>query len=181
MYRRIKIEMRLLISLFILAVVVDTYSIYQATNGISNTWLLHIYTPIEYGILVMVFSFWQKNALAKKILRLSIPVFVVIFMANKLLLENFHYFDHITSSIEGIALIAISAFTLIYLPWQNPVPIHRSPRFWVASAVIIYFSGTILTFSLSALFVIWYIPTVLNLVANIVYTGGFLCQPYQLN
>jgi len=167
--------MRILLILFFIANLVDGYSLYQAYNLCGSVWCLHFYTPIEYSILVLVFSYWIKNNSIKRILRFSIPLFILIFVLNKLFIESMDHFDYITASIESIILLAISAYVLYNLHNEKLDSIFGMSQFWVAVAVLIYFAGNSLSFSLSVIFPIWIIPSILNIVANLLYTGGFLC------
>jgi len=119
-YRWLSVEMKILLILFFIASLVDGYSLYQAFNQCGNIWYLHFYTPIEYGILALVFSCWIKEKIIKRILRLSIPLFILIFVMNKIFIESMDYFDYITASIESIVLIAISVYVLYNFTTVRP-------------------------------------------------------------
>ncbi len=175
MYRWLRVEMKILLVLFFIASLVDGYSFYQAINRCSNVWILHFYTPLEYSILVLVFSYWQKEKLMKRILRLSIPIFILIFVLNKMFIESTDYFDYITASVESIILLVISVYVLYSLHDEKVDSFYKMPQFWVATAVLIYFAGNTLCFSLGRIIPIWIIPCILNIIANLLYTGGFLC------
>jgi hypothetical protein len=58
------------------------------------------------------------------------------------------------------------------------------PAFWVSAAAIIYFGGTIVFSSLSApllkvsletMRLAWSTQSIANILANLLYAGGFLC------
>lgn len=160
---------------FVLLGLVDVSSLYLALNRINNIWLFHLFTPLEYGILVMVFSYWQKEPLLRLVLRLSIPLFVLICLVNKLFLENLVSFDNFTVSLESSALIMISVFTLFSLYRDNSGLISKDPRFWITVAVLIYFAGNLPTFAFANIIALWSIHSILNITSNILFSGGFLC------
>ena len=159
----------------ILLGLVDVFGLYLAFNRINNIWLFHLFTPLEYGFLVMVFSYWQKKSLLRLVLRLSIPLFALICLVNKLFLENLVTFDSFTASLEGSALIMISVYTLFNLYRGNSGPISKDPRFWITVAVLIYFAGSLPTFAFANIIALWSIHNILNVSSNVLFTGGFLC------
>jgi hypothetical protein len=44
----------------------------------SNIFFLHFYTLLEYILVILVFSAWQRDKLLKKILQSSIPIYVLL-------------------------------------------------------------------------------------------------------
>jgi len=168
-------ETKILVGYFILIGLVDTFGLYLAANRTNTIWLFHLFTPLEYGFLVMVFSYWQKKPLLRLLLRLSIPLFALICLVNKLFLESLVSFDNFTASLEGSALIMISVYTLFNLYRDNSGPISKDPRFWITVAVLIYFSGSLPTFAFANIIALWSIHSILNITSNILFSGGFLC------
>jgi len=168
-------ETKILVGYFILIGLVDTFGLYLAANRTNTIWLFHLFTPLEYGFLVMVFSYWQKKPLLRLLLRLSIPLFALMCLVNKLFLESLVSFDNFTASLEGSALIMISVYTLFNLYRDNSGPISKDPRFWITVAVLIYFSGSLPTFAFANIIALWSIHSILNITSNILFSGGFLC------
>lgn len=182
LYRWLSKDMRILLRYFAIVLLVDVILYYTSfIIKINNLWLFHIFTLVEYSFLILVFSSWQKNALLKRNMRLSIPIFAMIWVMAKFFLEGFNEIDNFTSSVESVLLVVVSAYTLYDLNKENVVSIYKEPRFWVAGAVLIYFSGNLLCFAFSNVVLVWPIHSVLNIIANLLYTGGFLCLPRRLN
>jgi len=175
LFNRLEREAKILVAYLILIGLVEAFSFYQALNKVSTIWLFHVFTPLEYGFLVVVFSYWQKKPLLRLLLRLSIPLFALICLVNKLFLESLVSFDNFTASLEGSALIMISVYTLFNLYRDNSGPISRDPRFWITVAVLIYFSGSLPTFAFANIIALWSIPHILNVISNILFARGFLC------
>lgn len=180
LYRYLDSDMKLLLSLFTIVLLVDAILFYMSFNQINNLWLLHIFTLIEYSFLILVFASWQKNAFLKRCLRLSIPLFALIWFASKLFLEGFNQIDNFTSSLESMLLVGVSAYTLYDLSKEYLFTIYKEYRFWVAGAVLIYFTGNQLFFALSNIINVWPLHSALNIIANLSYTLGFLCLPRHL-
>jgi hypothetical protein len=149
-----------------------------AAYEINNLWLIHIFIPIEYGFLVLLFSFWQRGKLVRRILRWSIVVFFGIWIWSKLIhLERLDHFYYPTKSLSTIVLITVSIFTLITINVDELKLIYKDYRFWVILGVLVYFAGTAVVFSLSDLALIksvWTIHSILNITGNICFACAFL-------
>jgi hypothetical protein len=167
--------MRILLVFFAVSLLIEVIVDLLALYKINNLWLFHISTLLEYTLLILVFSYWQKKDILKLSLRLSIPLFLLIWFAAKLFLESFNQFDNFTSSMAGVILVVVSSYTLYDLSKENSVSLSRDPRFWVGSAVLIYYTGNLMLFALSNIITIWAIHSILNIIANLIYSGGFLC------
>ena len=174
-YHRLRLEMRLLLLLFASMALVEALSFYQAYNYRGTIWLFHLYTPVEYSLLALVFSFWQKRAFLRKMLLYSIPLFVLICVGSELFLATSNNFDNFTASLESVLLVAISSFTLLGINLEDGGNILGDPRFWVGTAVLIYFAGNLMIFGLSEEITFWWTHNSLNISANLLFSGGFLC------
>jgi len=173
-YKYLPKEMRILLFFFSTAVLINLISLYLALHYINNLWLFHIYTLLEYSLLMVVFSYWHKIIIIKKSLRVSILIFIIIWIIAKLILEDFNSFDNFTSSLISALLTIIAIYTLVRLAKDYPADIFKRPQFWVSTAVLIYYTGNIFTFALSSTVIIWSIHNLLYITANICYAGGFL-------
>ncbi len=178
LYFKLNTAMKFLFLLLCVGLIVDAigYYLYSYTKFRNTLWLFHLYTLMEYSLLILIFSFMQKNIKLKRVFRLSIPVFFVIWIGAKLFFEDFSQRDNYTSSLECLLLVAAAFSTLYALGKYHFDNIFRDPRFWVSSAVLIYFSGNLLAFALSNTSVNWsFHHSLMSIISNLFYTGGFLC------
>ena len=167
-------ELKILLGLFVVVVGADAVSIYMIIRQQSNIQVLHIYTLLEYSFLIIVFSYWQKSPSLRRYLLISIPLFALLGISAKIFLEAPTQFDNFTSSVEGAVLVGVSAYTLYGLILEDLGSLYREPRFWVSVAVLVYFSGNLVAFSLRPVIFIGVIHSILNIISNLCYTGGFL-------
>jgi len=184
LYNKLDTGMKFLLLLFGIGLLIDAfgYYLYFFTKIQNNIWLYHFYTLIEYSLLIAAFSYWQKDFKLKRMFRISIPGFAVLWIGAKLFCENFSLPDNYTASLECVLLVAVSFSTLYALSKEHLDNIFRDPRFWVGSAVLVYFSGNLLTFALSNIIGNWsFHHQLMNITANLLYTGGFLCLRPRLN
>lgn len=141
----------------------------------SNLWVFHVFTLLEYSLLVLVFSYWQKTDILRKALRLSIPVFALIWILAKFYVEDLTSFDNFTSSLENAVIIGVSGYALLELGKEDLNSLSREPRFWVSSGVLIYFAGNLILFAISSVIMMWWTHNVLRIIYNLCQAGGFLC------
>jgi len=182
-FRFLQKDRRLLAVFFGIAVLFDLFLSYTGHHGVNNLWAIHIWTLIEYGFLVYVFSYWHKNKAFRRLLRWSIPVFVMIWVAAKLGgIEDMTHFQNYTRSVGSMILTVASVIILYSLSESVGASIHKSYQFWVSLAVLIYFAGNIILFSASNIVLVgslFFMHSVLNIIANLMYAGGFLCLRFQ--
>lgn len=184
-FRSASRDMQFLAVFIILSLISSLTVTILAIYEINNLWLFHIFTPIEYGFLICVFSFWQRSQLIKKILIWSIVVFFFIWIGAKLLqIEQFDHFYHPTRSLSTIIMTIVSVFTLITINIEEEDLIYKDYRFWVILGVLVSFTGTAIVFNLSDLDLIksiWTIHSILNITGNICFACAFFFLRSQLN
>ena len=161
---------------------VEGYAFYLAHHHENPYWVYHIYMPIEYGLLAIIFSYWQKKPWMKRALRLSIPIFMLICIWDLVIFGNLDDLNYFTASVAFTLYVGISSFTLLYLQTDNPHSIIKDCRFWVSAALLIYSAGGLAYFSFHKTVVsdilveIWAIHSALNIIAYVLYSIGIICQ-----
>ncbi|HBC45887.1 MAG TPA: hypothetical protein DCZ43_02460 [candidate division Zixibacteria bacterium] len=184
-YSRLRPEAKLLLILFGLTVVFEAYGFYCGQTKQNVYWLFHIYTPLEYSLLMVVFSIWQKNAVLARALRLSIVVFAIICIVNALIPDSLTRMNSFTISLSCIVYTLVSAVTLISLKKADFGNISKDMRFWVSSGLLVYSSGSLAFFvffpliAQSYLVTVWAVYSVINIFAYVLFGIGFLCQCQQ--
>ncbi len=184
-FGRLSSEMKILVAYFGVALMADLVGTYLAAQNINNLWVLHIMTIIEFGFLMWVFSCWQNNRMLRRILRMSIPLFSIVGIIAMFFLEGVGEYNTLSRSVECLILVAASAFALFELSKESFSSVFNQPRFWVGCAVLIYYASTLFFFSLSSALLEWSAErravvfdfhTFMNVIANLIYAGGFVCQ-----
>jgi hypothetical protein len=117
-------------------------------------------------------------------LRLSSILFAAFCLISLILFENIRSFNTITGPLEGVLLVGFSGTSLIYISKSHVESLSSRPEFWISSAIVVYFSGLVVLYSLSntllsqsldALRTALVAHTVVGIVANILYGVAFLC------
>ena len=113
-----------------------------------------------------------------------IPVFILVWTLGCVLFSNLANTQSYMDPISGLILILVSSYTLLRIERLEGGSVLDVPAFWVSSATIIYFGGTIVLSSLSTALLrtsletmrlAWSMQSVATIIANVMYSGGFLC------
>jgi hypothetical protein len=185
LFRRLSKEMKILAIFFSVIVIFEAIFFYYRNRNINNLWLIYPYAIIEYGLLTVVFSHWLSNVKTKRIALWSIPLYGIISIVFLIWLEREDQFNNYSKSLECILLISISAYTLLDVSKHTTQSLLKETRFWVSTAVLIYYtsslmlnalSNMLMSFPLETVRIVWTVNTCILIVANLLYSKGFLCQ-----
>lgn len=182
-FRRISADLKPVLLLLIFILLTEIVSSLISDSGINTFPVIRIYTVIEFCCL---FAFYKRffDAHTKiKFLKIVIPVFFLIALTDAFVLNSINSSDTLASSIEGVSIIifSVNAFYLIMkkMLFDN---LLDEPFFWINSAYLIYFSGTLFLFIFLNYIVknqienygkLYIINSILNLVNYTLITIGF--------
>ena len=178
---RLKIEMALFLWLFIFMFVEETYM--EAVYHIYHTvpyWLQHIYGPIEYIIIIFVFSRWIDNSIIKKVLWISVPINIAYAIISVLTFESLNKTNSSLVLIFCVIYMFISVYVIFTLFTKDRGDVTSDYKFWMSSGLLIYSSGSLLYFAFYDFLVtyyVWLFHNICNVIAHIFYAKGFLCLP----
>lgn len=110
------------------------------SRHLNNQWLRYTVTPIESSIVLWALADWQRTALARRTLRVVIPVLLAAWALEVMLWENIRNFGVVVFSANSIILLGASAFTLATRGIGSSEPPWRQDWFWVTAALSLYFT-----------------------------------------
>jgi len=174
--------MKLHVGFLAISLLVDVVTTYLGKTGRNFEWVHFVYTLVEYSFLAVIFSFWQDSARIRKAFRLSIPVFTLVCIVTLATLEGVTLINQFTVSLAYSLYVVMAVLALLGRQRNDLGLIYRDERFWVSSAVLVYSAGALAIFAFllilprNLLATLWYVHNSLNVAANLLYTGGFLCQ-----
>jgi hypothetical protein len=115
-----------------------------------NLPILHIYTMAEYLVLVSFYSIILKGFLAKKIFPVLAALGLVFFVVDTVFIENIYKYNTYARSAEALVFIFLSMCWYIKIVSVTPEDIVLVNTLkYINSAFLIYFSGSLILFSLS--------------------------------
>ena len=177
-------DVKILIFLFIIAALTEVIFHLHLILGYPNTWISHFYTPIEYSLWLIILSYWQHNVQTSKIIRWSIPVYLILYITFELIgLESIdaETINYISRPISLIVLSLVAAYTLLGLAFSSQFRLIRFYRFWILLAIFIYYMGSIIIYAFSftqnreTLATLAELHSGLNILHNLLFMIGIIC------
>lgn len=188
-WNRLSRELRILVVYLTVGFVVGIVIVILAFQRINNLWLMQVYTPIQFSFLMWVFSHWSSGAV-KRVFLFSIPTFILFWGVMFLFFEDIGRFNAYSKPTSSLILVAASGYLLYQTNKESDEVFYRSPKFWVASGTLVYFSGMIvlyalfnqlLTVSAEQLALLWApIQTTASVLSYLMYIMSFLCLSPRL-
>ncbi|MDH7515475.1 MAG: hypothetical protein QHI48_06360 [Bacteroidota bacterium] len=184
-------DMRCLLALVITAFTVELLLAVFSHLDWNSTWLLNIYTLLEFGLLMVIFMVWETRPAWRKIMLFSVLIFIAIWVLGKVFFREeagLRVFDSVTATMESVMLIMVGMFALIRLTTEDILGVFQSPRFWFVFAILVYFTGNLIIFALGQYVLrqefgehvlVWGIHSVLGITSNLLYAWAFICT-YRL-
>lgn len=171
------------ILLLIFILITEIISSSLSDRGINTYPVIRMYTIIEFCCLFVFYKRFFDAHVKIKFLKIVVPAFLLAAAADVFVLNSINSSDTLASSVEGVCIItfSVSAFYLIMkkMLYSN---LLDEPFFWINSAYLIYFSGTLFLFIFLNYIVknhienyskIYIINSILNLVNYSLITIGF--------
>ena len=161
---------------------------YIGSRGITNLWLIHLFTPFEATVFLWAFGRWQLRQASHTFIYALIPLFLVAWTGFAFRAESFSAFPKYVKSIECILLVAVAAFTLVTRSQSLVAPITHHDWFWVSVGTLIYFSflsvlnplsNQLLPHSRQLVLIMFDVNATLGAVANLLFARAMLCQQPQ--
>lgn len=175
--------MKLLI-LLLLAVGITDISTLYLTEVLKRGyhWVHHIYFPIEYAILALIFSRWIRNNLYSRLVSYTIPVVVVFSIYNSLFLQSLDQLNSYAITLGLICYTIIALYVLYQIMTEDLGRILKNHIFWISTGLLIFSAGDLAYFAFYPLvtehylIAIWAIHAIFNIIVNIFYFIGIICQ-----
>ena len=187
-FRRSCIQLKIIAIYFVVSTAFSVVQLYLASHHANNLWLTHLFTPIQYAFFAWTFSLWQSTNGMRKSLQISVVIFAAICLGSVLLVENLKAFNNYSRPLESILLVIASGNALYRVNQKGMQSLMRQPEFWVSGAVLLYFSGMVVLYSMSnsllhasveTLRVAWVAHSVVSVISNSFFAMAFLCPPIR--
>lgn len=136
-----------IIAYLVLSLVTSIVATYLRKTGVrNNLFLFHIYTPIEYTILGLLYRNEVTGALLKKIITATIPFFITLSIVFSAFVQKPDENNSFITVIESLLILSWSLFYLReVLLLQQVTHLHRFPMFWICVGILFYFTGSLIT------------------------------------
>ena len=182
--KRLNPGMKILGAYFVLCLMAGLLEVWLASKRINNWWIFHYFTPVEYALLMSVFYSWNQRSPVRKLILYSIPIYIASWLMGSFWLANPADTFSYAYPVSEVLLVLVSSYTLLRIERLEGSSVLDMPEFWVSSGTLIYFGGTIvwsslnvpiLHTSLEIMRLAWSTQSIANIVANLLFAGGYLC------
>lgn len=110
--------------------------------GGSNHWWFNIFTVAEFLLYSYLFSKAITNQKLATIIRWSIPVYLVLAIANMYFIQGFTRFHTITYRIGAIMIVVWSyLYFRQLLQSDQEIVLLKNPMFWIATGLLFFYLG----------------------------------------
>lgn len=132
--------------LLLITTSMELYVQYLIKKRVDFTYLYHLFIAIEYPLICWFLSDAIRSSSVKKILLLTIPLYLVISLSLSVLHYHFTGFPSLNIELEGIMQSILCTYILFNLEVYEDVSILRNQYFWICSGILIFF-GTSFVFN----------------------------------
>lgn len=154
----------------------------------NNLVLFHLFTPLEYTVLSLLYYSVLSSARLKRLVLLSIPVFIAIAAVFSLFVQKYHTDSNSYSTILQSILIILSSMFFLreVLLLQQVTSLQSFPLFWVSVGLLFYFTGSLITEGMMNYFFrydmklalrAYHFGYVFKYLMFLMFTIGALCRP----
>ncbi len=131
---------------FTVAVCTQSISFILWKLKINNLPVLHVYTVVEYLLLLWYFSIVLSDFLPRRVFVLLAVCFPLLSVADSLFVEKIYSFNTYSRSTEALILIFLAVCwfvkTVSVAEMAANMPLH-----YVTAGLLIYFAGSVVLFS----------------------------------
>lgn len=183
-YSALKKDLKIVLYYLIISGGINLLAVILAANSIHNLYLLHIYTIVEFAILLLFFREVFTGRRVSRIIIISIAVFTVLCIVNFIFLQSINKYNTYTRPLEGIFMIG---FSLAYFEKESRIDKAADwasyPLNWIITGTLLYFSGALFLFAFSNVVSIklahnikielWNIHTTFVIIMYLLFAIGF--------
>jgi hypothetical protein len=109
----------------------------------NNLFLFHIFTPVEYTLLSLVYYTVLSGQKIRKAVFVSIPVFMGLSVFFSLFVQGTLDNNSYIGIIESILLVCQTLlFLREVLLLKQVTALYRYPLFWISTGILVYFTET---------------------------------------
>ncbi|AEV98094.1 hypothetical protein A4D02_14345 [Niastella koreensis] len=136
-----------IIAYLVLVLATSVLAVYLRKIGVrNNLFLFHIYTPIAYTILSLLYLNAITSALLKKIITASIPFFILLSIVFSAFVQKPHESNSYSNVVMSLLILTWSLFYLReVLLLQRVTHLQRFPMFWICVGILFCFTGNLFT------------------------------------
>lgn len=149
-FRSLPVALRIVTIHVLIAGMVELAATILWNYRVNNLFLLHVYTIEECGLILLFYSYLLRDVMDPRKFLYVFLGFMVLSILNSIFLQPLTRNNTYARSIEALIII-ICAVSYFYkeLGESKLKSPGRTPYFWINTGFLIYFSGSLVLFTLS--------------------------------
>lgn len=182
--------LRLFLLFFLITVLVEIIVWYLSLHHKNNLWLINIYTLFEAILLLSLLTKIVSSNFKSKLFIVFEIIYTCYWIYINFILQSIFEYNTSDKFAKGALLIIASGMTLIDFTYNANEDLHKAPLFWLVGGIFFYFCLTLLIFSTAnwvfdnskpIMDLSWSVHGAVVVLANILFTIGFLCTSRKSN
>ena len=147
-FNRLKYIQLLIWVICCVSLLTEIISIALMKNVINTYAVFHIYAPISYSLIILVFArFYEQNRWFGKALKFSIWPIWVFAILNVIFLQSYQTANTNVTVPTSLIFVGLSIFSFVTILNQTKYErLLSSSFFWSLIGIVIYFSSSLLLF-----------------------------------
>ena len=185
-YRSVGKVVRSIFIYFILFSCTEIVSLFLAREHENNLWLENIFIIAELVFYAKIIGVWLESKNINRVINILLLLWILTWVfTSAVLLKSIFVFNVYTHCFESMILISLAGMLLLKISSEFAGNLFLDTRFWVCSAILIFYSVNIVIFGLGKFILsvsfdnmgeVWVIHSVTNIFSNILFSIGFLCN-----
>lgn len=109
--------------------------------------IFNIFTAAEFVFYSLIFRFHLTNKLLRQIIIILIPIYLLLFILNVLLIQGISTSFHSYTFLLGSFFMVVYSCFFLYesiLPESINVRLSRQPFFWISIGLLIFYLGSVI-------------------------------------
>jgi hypothetical protein len=188
-YHGLTYALKIIAWFFLVSTILEGILYITSERRLNNLWLINIFSVVEAFTFCFVIGKWFNS---KKMFLVAVLLFVLFFIYwiySVLMNGDIFNFNGAEKSVKAFVLIFLSGCLLVRLSSSEETPILKNYRFWIAGAIMIYFSITLVVYCTEeflidgkvASYYTWIIHSITNIVSNFLIAFGFVWYYRKMN
>lgn len=129
--------------------IVETYGLVTKAQGKNNFWIYNLSTTAEFGFYYYLFYKANANLRDRRVIQIISMIFFPLCFINIIFIQGINHFHSNTFILGSISLIYLSVSYFKYeLRLDEITNPFTKKMFWIATAVLFFYTGTIFNLGL---------------------------------
>jgi uncharacterized membrane protein YoaT (DUF817 family) len=134
-----------LFSPFLLAALaVEIWTADMSSKGKSNVAVLDFFSVVEFCFYFLILSYVVNSLKARKIIRLIIPVYAIVALANIIFFQGMDRVHTVTYSLGCVIIVAICIYYFLEIfTIPKSGKLMSNPGFWICVGLLLFYCCTL--------------------------------------